>query len=240
MMDIHLNQFMLVYHLFVYFMNVGQWSRPPASNKAPALGSTAPSNTAGKAGNKKMAKGSGKDSKQGNILSFFKKVWKVKKCGNNCSWRNLKCCRSRVNVLNRSFCFWFFIKLKYDYFMCQMLLTYSRSWAGLIHAQHVRVWKMFCYSLDPLTWCSCWVQGLESPLYSHINFDPCNIALVVDESNSFGLLLLILDWSILKKRKKNHLGEHRNERDFLTCSWDNQFSETLPAMCIDGIWALDR
>lgn len=52
----------------------GVENRPSASNKGPALGSTAPSNTAGKAGNKKMAKGTGKDSKQGNILSFFKKV----------------------------------------------------------------------------------------------------------------------------------------------------------------------
>ena len=46
--------------------------RPPATKKSPALGSTAPSNTAGKAGNKKG--GNVKDPKQGNIMSFFKKV----------------------------------------------------------------------------------------------------------------------------------------------------------------------
>ncbi|KAL5989776.1 hypothetical protein ACLOJK_010670 [Asimina triloba] len=51
-------------------------NRPPAPNKAPpnkASANTA-SNTVAKAGNKKTAKGGGKDSKQGNILSFFRKV----------------------------------------------------------------------------------------------------------------------------------------------------------------------
>eukprot|EP00262_Sarcandra_glabra_P018094 TRINITY_DN6405_c1_g1_i2.p1 TRINITY_DN6405_c1_g1~~TRINITY_DN6405_c1_g1_i2.p1 ORF type:complete len:437 (-),score=115.48 TRINITY_DN6405_c1_g1_i2:139-1449(-) len=49
-------------------------NRLPPANKAPALGSTGPSNPVGKAGNKKTAKGGGKDAKQGNILSFFKKA----------------------------------------------------------------------------------------------------------------------------------------------------------------------
>lgn len=44
--------------------------RPPMAKKSPALGSTAPTNQAGKAGNKKAGN---KDPKQGNILSFFKK-----------------------------------------------------------------------------------------------------------------------------------------------------------------------
>ncbi|CAN4117660.1 unnamed protein product [Withania somnifera] len=44
--------------------------RPPMTKKSPALGSTAPTNQAGKAGNKKAGT---KDPKQGNILSFFKK-----------------------------------------------------------------------------------------------------------------------------------------------------------------------
>lgn len=41
------------------------------AKKSPALGSTAPTNQAGKAGNKKAGN---KDPKQGNILSFFKKA----------------------------------------------------------------------------------------------------------------------------------------------------------------------
>ncbi|KAK4344585.1 hypothetical protein RND71_034761 [Anisodus tanguticus] len=45
--------------------------RPPITKKSPALGSTAPTNQAGKAGNKKAGT---KDPKQGNILSFFKKA----------------------------------------------------------------------------------------------------------------------------------------------------------------------
>ncbi|KAF8413698.1 hypothetical protein HHK36_001690 [Tetracentron sinense] len=50
-------------------------NRPPASNKSPALGSTAPLNPVGKAGNKKTGKGGvAKDAKQGNILSFFKRA----------------------------------------------------------------------------------------------------------------------------------------------------------------------
>lgn len=44
--------------------------RPPAPKKSAAVGLVAPSNAASKAGNKK----GGKDPKQGNILSFFKKV----------------------------------------------------------------------------------------------------------------------------------------------------------------------
>ncbi|EXC05378.1 DNA polymerase delta subunit 3 [Morus notabilis] len=46
-------------------------NRPPAAKKSPAVGNTAPSNPTGKAGNKKTGN---KDSKQGNILSFFKRV----------------------------------------------------------------------------------------------------------------------------------------------------------------------
>lgn len=49
-------------------------SRPPVANKAQAAGRNAPTNQANRAGNKKPAKGGGKDGKQGNILSFFKKV----------------------------------------------------------------------------------------------------------------------------------------------------------------------
>ncbi|KAJ4949849.1 hypothetical protein NE237_014164 [Protea cynaroides] len=49
-------------------------NRPPATNKSPAVGGAAPSNPAGKAGNKKAGKGGVKDPKQGNIMSFFKKV----------------------------------------------------------------------------------------------------------------------------------------------------------------------
>ncbi|KAL1821381.1 hypothetical protein ACET3Z_016250 [Daucus carota] len=45
-------------------------TRPPAPKKSPAVGLVAPSNPVSKAGNKKGAK----DPKQGNILSFFKKV----------------------------------------------------------------------------------------------------------------------------------------------------------------------
>ncbi|XP_043699151.1 uncharacterized protein LOC122649952 isoform X2 [Telopea speciosissima] len=48
-------------------------SRPPAT-KSPAVGPAAPSNPAGKTGNKKAGKGGVKDPKQGNIMSFFKKV----------------------------------------------------------------------------------------------------------------------------------------------------------------------
>ncbi|XVF04398.1 hypothetical protein REPUB_Repub05bG0078900 [Reevesia pubescens] len=46
--------------------------RPAAAKKSPAVGSTAPSNPGGRAGNKKA--GNAKDPKQGKILSFFKKV----------------------------------------------------------------------------------------------------------------------------------------------------------------------
>ncbi|ONK80586.1 uncharacterized protein A4U43_C01F19490 [Asparagus officinalis] len=49
-------------------------SRPPLANKAQEAGRNAPTNPVSKAGNKKPAKGGGKDAKQGNILSFFKKV----------------------------------------------------------------------------------------------------------------------------------------------------------------------
>ncbi|XP_004248235.1 uncharacterized protein [Solanum lycopersicum] len=45
--------------------------RAPMAKKSPALGSTAPTNQASKAGNKKAGN---KDPKQGNILSFFKKA----------------------------------------------------------------------------------------------------------------------------------------------------------------------
>ncbi|KAI8009141.1 DNA polymerase delta subunit 3 [Camellia lanceoleosa] len=44
----------------------------PAAKKSPAVGGTAPSNPGGKAGNKKAA--NVKDPKQGNIMSFFKRV----------------------------------------------------------------------------------------------------------------------------------------------------------------------
>ncbi|XP_056173402.1 uncharacterized protein LOC115681277 isoform X2 [Syzygium oleosum] len=47
-------------------------SRPPVTKKSPAVIPTCPTNPVGKAGNKKSA--SLKDPKQGNILSFFKKV----------------------------------------------------------------------------------------------------------------------------------------------------------------------
>ncbi|CAK9151726.1 unnamed protein product [Ilex paraguariensis] len=46
-------------------------NRPPPAKKSPAFGSNAPSNQAGKTGNKKAGN---KDPKQGNIMSFFKKV----------------------------------------------------------------------------------------------------------------------------------------------------------------------
>ncbi|KAL0289557.1 UNVERIFIED_CONTAM: hypothetical protein Scaly_2699300 [Sesamum calycinum] len=46
-------------------------NRPPVARKSPAVGNSAPANQAGKAGNKKAGN---KDPKQGNILSFFKKV----------------------------------------------------------------------------------------------------------------------------------------------------------------------
>ncbi|XP_015866301.2 uncharacterized protein LOC107403900 [Ziziphus jujuba] len=46
-------------------------NRPPAAKKASAVGNTAPSNATGKTGNKKAGN---KDSKQGNLLSFFKRV----------------------------------------------------------------------------------------------------------------------------------------------------------------------
>ncbi|CAL5392442.1 unnamed protein product [Camellia sinensis] len=45
----------------------------PAAKKSPTVGGTAPSNPGGKAGNKKAA--NVKDPKQGNIMSFFKKVF---------------------------------------------------------------------------------------------------------------------------------------------------------------------
>ncbi|KAJ6853181.1 uncharacterized protein M6B38_251570 [Iris pallida] len=49
-------------------------NRPTVENKAPAAGTNTSTNPASKPGNKKPAKGGGKDAKQGNILSFFKKV----------------------------------------------------------------------------------------------------------------------------------------------------------------------
>lgn len=47
-------------------------NRPPPAKKSPAVGNTAPSNATGKAGSKKA--GNSKDPKQGNIMSFFKRV----------------------------------------------------------------------------------------------------------------------------------------------------------------------
>ncbi|RZS05482.1 hypothetical protein BHM03_00036012, partial [Ensete ventricosum] len=47
--------------------------RPPVANKAQAAGTGASTNP-GKGGNKKPGKGGPKDGKQGNILSFFKRV----------------------------------------------------------------------------------------------------------------------------------------------------------------------
>ncbi|CAM8957686.1 unnamed protein product [Rhodiola kirilowii] len=48
-------------------------NRPIGQNKkSPAVGSTAPTNPSGKAGNKKTGKS--KDPKQGNLMSFFKRV----------------------------------------------------------------------------------------------------------------------------------------------------------------------
>ncbi|KAF9587752.1 hypothetical protein IFM89_004729 [Coptis chinensis] len=50
-------------------------NRPSEAKKSPALASNAPSIPVGKAGAKKSGKGRGvKDAKQGNIMSFFKKV----------------------------------------------------------------------------------------------------------------------------------------------------------------------
>lgn len=46
--------------------------RPPPAKKSPAVGNTGPSNATGKAGSKKA--GNSKDPKQGNIMSFFKRV----------------------------------------------------------------------------------------------------------------------------------------------------------------------
>lgn len=46
-------------------------NRPPVARKSPAVGNSAPGNAPVKAGNKKAGN---KDPKQGNILSFFKKV----------------------------------------------------------------------------------------------------------------------------------------------------------------------
>lgn len=48
-------------------------NRPPA-NKAHVGGSSGPANPVSKGGNKKSAKGGGKDAKQGNLLAFFKKI----------------------------------------------------------------------------------------------------------------------------------------------------------------------
>ncbi|URE12481.1 DNA polymerase subunit Cdc27 [Musa troglodytarum] len=48
-------------------------NRPPVANKAQAAGIAASTNP-GKGGNKKPGKGGPKDAKQGNILSFFKRV----------------------------------------------------------------------------------------------------------------------------------------------------------------------
>ncbi|KAF5190609.1 Dna polymerase delta subunit like [Thalictrum thalictroides] len=49
-------------------------NRPTGAKKSPAFASKAPSNPVGKAGAKKAGKGGVKDGKQGNIMSFFKKV----------------------------------------------------------------------------------------------------------------------------------------------------------------------
>ena len=46
--------------------------RAPPAKKSPAVGNTGPSNATGKAGSKKA--GNSKDPKQGNIMSFFKRV----------------------------------------------------------------------------------------------------------------------------------------------------------------------
>lgn len=52
--------------------NVVYGYRAPTAKKSPAMGNTAPSNPGGRAGNKKAV--NVKDPKQGNIMSFFKKV----------------------------------------------------------------------------------------------------------------------------------------------------------------------
>lgn len=49
-------------------------NRPPVANKAQAAGKVAPTRPGGKNASKKSGKGAPKDAKQGNILSFFKKV----------------------------------------------------------------------------------------------------------------------------------------------------------------------
>ncbi|KAL0902881.1 hypothetical protein M5K25_028443 [Dendrobium thyrsiflorum] len=49
-------------------------ARPTVAIKEQATGSNAPPNTGIKGGTKKPGKGGGKDTKQGNILSFFKKI----------------------------------------------------------------------------------------------------------------------------------------------------------------------
>ncbi|XP_042434301.1 uncharacterized protein LOC122020442 [Zingiber officinale] len=49
-------------------------NRPPVVNKAQAPGKVAPTHPGGKNASKKSGKGGPKDAKQGNILSFFKKV----------------------------------------------------------------------------------------------------------------------------------------------------------------------
>ncbi|XP_019704461.1 uncharacterized protein [Elaeis guineensis] len=48
--------------------------RPPVANKAQVGGSSGPANPVSKGGNKKSARGGGKDTKQGNLLAFFKKI----------------------------------------------------------------------------------------------------------------------------------------------------------------------
>ena len=57
-----------------YFVIIswGYALRAPAAKKSPAVGNIPPSNTVGKAGNKKA--GSTNNPKQGNIMSFFKRV----------------------------------------------------------------------------------------------------------------------------------------------------------------------
>ncbi|XP_038985125.1 uncharacterized protein LOC103707345 isoform X2 [Phoenix dactylifera] len=49
-------------------------NRPPVANKAQVGGSSGPAIPVSKGGNKKSAKGGGKDTKQGNLLAFFKKI----------------------------------------------------------------------------------------------------------------------------------------------------------------------
>ncbi|WOL02071.1 hypothetical protein Cni_G10790 [Canna indica] len=48
--------------------------RLPVTDKAQPPGNSAPTNPVGKGGNKKPGKGGPKDAKQGNILSFFKRI----------------------------------------------------------------------------------------------------------------------------------------------------------------------